>query len=380
MPTNSMSKDTEFGELDFSKLFSEEIDQESIEPTQEVEEVQDEGVQEEETQEEIEQDQEESTEATAEFEETLAETEEVVEEFSGASEVFSNLAKKYIELGTWKDAKVEIDGKEVVLSEIEGLDEETFLSIQVAQEGLKDKDLKDKYIDKSELDEVGLKILEVSKEGGDWNKILQVKQKYIDPLENYDLNNEAHQEALVREKLFLNSGRTLSKHDLDSLIATRKRNLTLDTEAAEYAQDVKNAFNKYIEEEKNRAIEERKEVERTTTELKNKTKEVLKEYKLKDSAIGPMLDLVAHGNNEVISDHIEGIKKDPKALAELVFFLTRPEDYKKHIIEKGTIGKSTEVLRTLNMIPKGSQNKSYDNQEVKKVEKDLDKELNLKLF
>src|SRR5699024_4489370 len=133
-----------------------------------------------------------------------------VEKFSGASEVFSNLAKKYIELGTWKDAKVEIDGKEVVLSEVEGLDEETFLSIQVAQDGLRDKDLKDKYIDKSELDEVGLKILEVSKEGGDWNKILQVKQKYIDPLENYDLNNEAHQEALVREKLFLNSGRTLS--------------------------------------------------------------------------------------------------------------------------------------------------------------------------
>lgn len=380
MPTNSMSKDTEFGELDFSKLFSEEIDQESAEPTQEVEEVQDEGVQEEETQEEVEHIQEEGTEATAEFEKTLAETEEDVEKFSGASEVFSNLAKKYIELGTWKDAKVEIDGKEVVLSEVEGLDEETFLSIQVAQDGLKDKDLKDKYIDKSELDEVGLKILEVSKEGGDWNKILQVKQKYIDPLENYDLNNEAHQEALVREKLFLNSGRTLSKHDLDSLIATRKRNLTLDTEAAEYAQDVKNAFNKYIEEEKNRAIEERKEVERTTAELKNKTKEALKEYKLKDSAIGPMLDLVAHGDNGVITDHIEGIKKDPKALAELVFFLTRPEDYKKHIIEKGTIGKSTEVLRTLNMIPKGTQNKSYDNQEVKKVEKDLDKELNLKLF
>ena len=376
-PINKMNKKEEFGKLDFESLFGD-IGEEQVEVPEMLLELEEE----EEAAEEQEDEQEVENLEEAEEEEIEIKEEEKTEvpKSLGGNEIFSNLAKKYIELGSWKDAKVELNGKEVVLSEIEDLDEETFLEIQIAQEGLKEADLKDKYIDKSELDEVGLKILEVSKEGGDWNKILQIKQKYIDPLENYDLNNEQHQEALVREKLYLNSGQTLSQHDLDSLIETRKRNLTLDTEAQEYAQQVKSAFSKYIEDEKGRAIQEKNEVTRTSNELKNKTREVLKGYIKKDSTINPMLDLISLGDNSAITSHIEEIKKNPEALAELVFFLSRPEDYKKHIVERGTLGKSTDVLKTLKMIPKGSQNKSYDTQEVKKGEKDLDKELNLRFI
>lgn len=317
-------------------------------------------------------------ESEEEFVEVLKEVETNKKDEYRGQEVFSNLARKYIEIGSWKDAKIEINGEEVVLSEVGDLDEETFLEIQIAQEGLKQADLKDKYINKDELDEVGLQILEISKEGGDWNKILQIKQRYIDPLENYDLKNPNHQEALVREKLFLNSGSTLSKADLDSLIDTRKRNLTLDTEASEYAGQVKEAFYKYAEAEKQKAINDKNEVVKRSNELKTKTKTVLKGYNLADNAINPMLDLISHGDNDAITGHINTIKSNPEVLAELVFFLSRPEDYKKYIVEKGTRGKSTEVLRTLNMIPKGSQGRSHDIQEEKKTGRDLDKELNLR--
>src|SRR5699024_9897278 len=69
---------------------------------------------------------------------TEEEKEEVttIEEAAKVSNNYSNLSKKYIEMGLWEDKAIKVGEEEVAISELEDLDEDTFLQITEAQEKL----------------------------------------------------------------------------------------------------------------------------------------------------------------------------------------------------------------------------------------------------
>jgi hypothetical protein len=268
------------------------------------------------------------------------------------SSVYSRLTKKYIEMGTWQDAKIELNGEEVTLSELENLDEETFLQIQQSQDTVKDEDLKDKYINKEELDDISLQIVEISKNKGDLSRVLDVKKRFIDPLEKFDLTQESHQEALVRQKYLIESNNKLSQKDLDIIIKNRKEDLTLDKEAQEYADGLKSGFKQFLQQEEDKAKTEIETTKETVKTTKKSVRDELSKYGLKDTAIKPLLDFITSDkNNDPISEQIEELKKNPEQFAELLMFLNNKEDYKKAIGEKATFGKETNILRTLSLIP-----------------------------
>lgn len=282
-----------------------------------------------------------------------------------SNNVFANLTKKYIEMGTWQNATVEINGEEVTLADIEDLDEETFLQIQKSQDTLRDQDLKDKYINKEELDEISLNIVEISKRGGDISNVLKVKQQYIDPLENFDLDNEQHQEVLVREKYRLQG---LAPKDIDSIVKSRKEDLTLDTEANEYAGRLKASYKKILEDQVEKTKQEEKEKQEKTKTLKKSLREAISAKGFtNDSTLRALTETGLNG----IDEQIKSIKEDPEKLADLVLFLNKREEYLKTQLDQSGKSEKDSVLRKLNIIPKQKEDKAGKQQEKKEEKSDL---------
>lgn len=316
-----------------------------------------------------EQEEEETTSTTEKKEEEKPEPEKeektVKVETETSNNVFANLTKKYIEMGTWQNATVNIDGEEVALSDIENLDEETFLQIQKSQDELRNQDLKDKYINKEELDEISLNVVEISKRGGDISQVLKVKQQYIDPLENFDLDNEQHQEVLVREKYRIQG---LSQDEIDVIVEKKKKDLTLDTEANQYASKLKASFQKILTDQVEKAKQEEQEKLEKTKTLKKSLREAISSKGFtSDSTLRALTDVGLNG----IDDQIKSIKEDPEKLADLVLFLNKREEYLKAQFEKTGKSEKDTVLRTLNIIPKQKEDKAGKQPEKKEEKSEL---------
>lgn len=279
--------------------------------------------------------------------------------------VFANLTKKYIEMGTWQNATVEIDGEEVALADIENLNEETFLQIQKSQDTLRDQDLKDKYINKEELDEISLNIVEISKRGGDISNVLKVKQQYIDPLEHFDLDNEQHQEVLVREKYRLQG---LAQEDIEAIVERKKQDLTLDTEANQYASRLKASYKKILEDQVEKTKQEEKEKQEKTKTLKKSLRDAISAKGFtNDSTLRALTETGLNG----IDEQIKSIKEDPEKLADLVLFLNKREEYLKTQLDQSGKSEKDSVLRKLSIIPKQKEDKAGKQQEKKEEKSDL---------
>lgn len=281
------------------------------------------------------------------------------------TDVFANLTKKYIEMGTWQNATVNIDGEEVALTDIETLDEETFLAIHKSQDELRDQDLKDKYINKKELDEISLNIVEISKRGGDISQVLKIKQQYIDPLENFDLDNEHHQEVLVREKYRIQG---LSEGDIEAIVDKKKQDLTLDTEANQYASRLKESYKKILEDQVEKTKQdERDQVEKTKVLKKSLREAISSKGFTQDATLRALTETGLNG----IDEQIKSIKEDPDKLADLVLFLNKREEYMKFQFEKSGKSEKDTVLRTLNIIPKQKEDKAGKQSEKKEEKSEL---------
>lgn len=355
MKTNH-TEETAFGLLDFDSIMEEQNPQKKEDKKEEETTEPEFDIQVEETEKETQENEELTKEPLVE--EVQEKEEELVE--VGQPTIYSNLAKKYIEMGSWQDAKVEIDGEEVIISELDSLDEETFLQLQKSQEEAKKEDLKDKYINKEELDDISLQIIEISKNKGDISKVLQVKKQFIDPLEKYDLENEHHQEALVRQKYQIESNGTLSQEDIDIIIEKRKKDLSLDKEASDFAGKLKESYSNLLKAEQEKSENTRQAIQETEKTTKKSVRDILsKNYLQNDSATKALLNFVSLGQDEdPLLEQVKKLKEDPEQLAELIMFINKKEDYLRVIGEKATKGKEMDVLRKLNFIPKQKEEKA----------------------
>lgn len=265
---------------------------------------------------------------------------------------YSNLAKKYIELGTWKDATIETEDGEATLSEIEDLDEQTFLEIVQAQDAQRNEEIDQKFINKEDLDDISLKIIEISKNGGDIKDVLKAKETYIDNLNTYDLDNEQHQELLVRQKYKLKNPELTDKQ-VDALINTHKEDLDLDTVATGFADDLKASYHKMLDDRKQEVAQLRQQEQEERKGLRKSLKETLKGYGLKDHALRPLIDSVTkegEDGNLLIDNQFSELKKNPDELAEFLLWKNNREDYKKLISKKQTDREKKDTLIKLNLL------------------------------
>lgn len=261
----------------------------------------------------------------------------------------TNLKQKYLESGKWDDVVLDIDGEEVQLSELGDIDEDTFLQIQEAQEGLREESNKDKFIPKEGLNETSLKLIELQRNGGDITEAIRIYDEYINPLEGLDLNNERIQEQLVRNSL---SKKVDDPEIVEMTIAKYKKDLVLDKKANDVVEFTNQAFGKYMEQKTAEASELKKKEKEAHSKYKSQLEDRYKGVDLKPELKKEILSL-ADKNDKGEYNAIDLVRQqlsDPELAEELLYFIGNREAFKKNIGAKTKTSTNINTMKTINIV------------------------------
>jgi len=315
----------------------------------------------------------EETTTTEEKPETV--TTKAEESNTTVDELYTNKLQEYIEEGFFVDGEIEIEDENgepqvILLSEMKGVTPEMFEAIKAEQKRVRDEDIKSKYISTEGLDENTKKLIELKKAGGDITPLLQVEAQYVNPVQNLDLDNEQHQEYLVRESL---KAQNLKPKVIDAQIEAMKEDMTLDMEAKKLYDDVNKKYGEFIDQKK-KEVEEQLEGEKTRQkEFKKSMSETIKGLKLEENLQKTILENTAkfdeNGLTNTDSLYFQA-KKNPELYAKLALFLT---DEKKFNDFMGVKIKNEVKLDTVKSIFKlNPKTISTKEKEVKQKDKSTD--------
>ena len=286
-------------------------------------------------------------------EEIIPEVAPIVEEAQKqASSKYTDKLKEYVTLGLLEDMALDIvDGgtsKQVFMSELEDCDEETYNEIIAQYKASKDKDIKENYVPKSDIDERTAKYIEYKKAGGDPSKLIEQEIQYVNPLSQYDLEDEADQEKLVRIKL---QEQKVDPRVIDLQIKLLKEDQTLDLEAKGFAKTVNESFDSYLEGKKQEQIALDTKEKAEQKEFKKNIGLELKALVADDNITKVILENTTKRNEYGLTNtdqiFFDLQQKDPKAFAEIALFLNNREAFIKTLTNKT---KTAENLKTVNKL------------------------------
>jgi len=274
---------------------------------------------------------------------------------------YNSIKDKLIEKGLWEDVTLEIGDEEKDLSNIDDLDEETFLAILEEQNKLKESEIKGSSIEKEGLDDMTLKLIEISKAGGDITDIVKQYDEYVHPLNGLDLNDPKTQEALIINQL---RRQGLSDVVIKNSVLEMRDNGTVEESANQIVQNTNKIFNKYLDDKKAQAEEKVKQEKSKRNDFKKNLSEVYKEDYGLDIKVANRL--VKFGTNEnFIKDKYDELMSDPKKASELIFFLEDPESYLKYKNNNRDRLQKINTLKKINIVSKSkdkSSSKSTDDE------------------
>lgn len=245
----------------------------------------------------------------------------------------NDLVKRYLEDGYWQDVTVQIQTeeglKEVSLSEMDNVDEETFSQLKEAQDKLRTEEFDQKFISKEGLDEKTLKLIEIARNGrfDEIQDLLKIQTEIVHPLQGLDTSDEKVQEWIVAQ--------TLKNQGADDIVISNtikqyKENLILDQKAEAVVQQIDRMYNEQVD-NKLKEVEEAKIKEKENQKLFKKS--VSDEYKklgiketLQKSLIESATKYDEFGLSQTDKLYFEA-KKDPQFFADLNFFLNNRDAY-----------------------------------------------------
>lgn len=256
-----------------------------------------------------------------------------------------------IELGFIEDAQITWgegeEAKDVFLSELTDLDKDSFDAIIAKYKEAKDNELKDNYISKEGLDDRTKKYIELKKAGGDISQLIEQEVQYINPLSQFDLENEAHQEALVRQIL---QGQGYKPRYIDQEIEEMKKDLTLDSEAQKIAKQLNKNFDDFIDAKKQEQLAKIEEDKIQQKEFRKNISQELKTLIPNESVAKLILDN-ATKRDEVGLTNTDKLyfdaQKDPKLFAEISFFLNNREEFYKSIGVKDRNKEAMKIIKPM---------------------------------
>jgi len=266
---------------------------------------------------------------------------------------YKEQAQFLIEKGYWKDVdiEIEVDGekKSVPILELE-MDADLFEQIDESQKAQQKDEIASKYIDVEGIDETTKKLIEIKKKGGDISELLQTEVEFINPIKNLDLEDEAVQEYLVRQKL-LHQG--LKEKYVDSEIQEMKENLTLDSNAKEIAEEINKNYQTVVDkklQEREEALAKQQEEQKA---FKKEMSLAFKDLNLKESAYKNIVENTAkfdqYGLTNVDKAFFE-LKKDPKKFAKIAFHILDEEAFNEFIgvsIKNNVVKDTTKKILTI---------------------------------
>jgi hypothetical protein len=260
--------------------------------------------------------------------------------------------KELIELGLIEDRLINFgegdDAKQVLFSELEKLDKDTFNAILIQYKEADKKERDEKYISREGLTKKAEQYIEITKAGGDISKLIEEEVKYVNPILSYDLNEERDQEALVREDLRIQG---IRPKVIDAQIQDFKEDMSLDLEAKKIADRTNAQFDSYIENKKKEQLEALEAEKIQQKEFRKATDDELKTL-IKDENVRKLIldNTTKRGefgltNTDQIYFDLQ--QKNPKKFAQFAFFLNNPEEFLKSVGAKASLANKADVLKTM---------------------------------
>src|SRR5699024_9800769 len=134
----------------------------------------------------------------------------------------------------------------------------------------------------------------------------------INPLEKYDLDNETHQEALVRH-MYAVENKSLSQKQINDLVSGHKKDMDLDLVAEKYAGKLKESYNEILRQKKEESLNAAQQEKENLKTLKKSLKQELSNLGMKDSQITALVEsAVQKGENGFsVDEDFRKMKENP---------------------------------------------------------------------
>lgn len=246
----------------------------------------------------------------------------------------------------------EVDGveQEVSIEDIE-LDEQTFKDIfQSKIDEIQETANKNK-ISVEDVSEFTKNLIEIERNGGSLKDLLDIKQKFSDPLEGLDLDNTEDQKTVIYLK---NQAAGQSEADIKRLIKSYEEEGILSEMAEEADSSLRSAIDAKVKAEVLKSEQDKKEREELFKKYKNEIKDTLgKTFELNDKAKSKLVDFATKANNEgkyQMDIVYNEMRLNPEKAAELILFMTDREEFVKQVTKKAVVEKQLEGARKLKII------------------------------
>ena len=246
------------------------------------------------------------------------------------------LLQDFIESGEWNPENIieDEEGNEIKLSDLKGLDKETFQSLKQMFEEEKQKETKDKYVSIDGLSETQKALINIVKSGDleKAEKLFKNPQQLVEPFQGYDSTDDSHNEMVLRE-YYKYQGFNNTK--IEALIKVAKEGLTLDSEAEAIVTQVRATHKQQLLNIEKEAAEKRKQEEENRKVFRKEVATKFKEdFNLPDTLVKKLVDATTkpEADGELLVEKVfENLMKDPKEATELALFLLNREEYKNRI-------------------------------------------------
>lgn len=241
---------------------------------------------------------------------------------------YIGIAKKLLEKGDWKDFIIEgEDGKETKFSDLENLDEETFITIWKEQKNLDKEEIEKNFIPVKGIDENRLSLINIIKEGGDLKEIFKDESQIQRPYENIDLSVQQNQQNILYQQ-YLNQG--LTADDAKELVIKSTKDLSLSAKTEQIVKFYQEAYDENLKKIEKQVAEDRVKEAESIKEYKKNLINLYKQDELDDSLSKVLAESATKKTPDgqlYIDTVYDELMKDPEKARELVFFMLEKDKY-----------------------------------------------------
>lgn len=302
----------------------------------------------------------------------------------GENKIFS-IVKNMLEVGAIEDLSLIVDPdseETTLLSEYADITAEELTEIIEADKQQRKTQVKEKYISREGLDETSLKIVDILKNGGSLEDLVN-PEKGVNvlkkPFEGYDLDDD-----LVRKKVFVHyyMQKGIKQSDAKGMLDARVKEGVFEDEVdgiidlynKSYEKGVADMQTKF----KNEAAEERNRIKETKKNITT----TLKEKGFKDNVVRKVVDGITKYDSEgflPIERKIDLILKNPETHYKVLLHLLDDKSFETLIKENTSTGASKATIKLVRDVKKQSNKiKGSDSVDttVDSFERELQEEVN----
>ena len=265
--------------------------------------------------------------------------------------------------GVWESADTfETPDGEVSFEDL-NIDRDTFLQLLKYNQNKAVSDVANNSVSVEGMSEFTKSLINIEKNGGNVAQALQAYQSIKEPLNSIDIESQQGQIDVVMLRLQQNG---IVGEDAKDLIESYINKGVLESKAYEFKKQLDDAFDNYIKQQEQKAIDEEKAYRESLKNYKINLKSSLKtfkEFNLSDSYIKKLVDVatteLADGKFE-FDTMLDVMRSNPEDAAELLLFVSDKEAYlqakTKELLNKQNI----DTLKKISLIPKGNSNIKID--------------------